>query len=78
MLFRSDLRRTVEEAVGSRPRTRYSVRKGLLVEETILDEVAAKEADVVVISLPQRLTRVDVYVNARWVPRTSRFALVTR
>jgi K+-sensing histidine kinase KdpD len=46
---RSQLKTTVEEAFGHLPRTRYVVRSGMLVEETILDEVAAQEADVVVI-----------------------------
>ena len=50
---RSDLKRAVEDAFGHLPRTRYVVRTGLLVEETILDEVAAQDADVVVIGSKQ-------------------------
>ncbi|MFB6309262.1 MAG: universal stress protein [Haloarculaceae archaeon] len=50
---RSALKEAVEEAFGHLPRTRYVVRSGLLVEETILDEVAAQNADVVVIGRKQ-------------------------
>ncbi|MFC7250611.1 universal stress protein [Halomicroarcula sp. GCM10025324] len=50
---RSELKQAVEAAFGHLPRTRYVVRTGLLVEETILDEVAAQEADVVVIGSKQ-------------------------
>lgn len=46
---RTQLRRAVVEALGHVPRTRYVVRKGFLVEETILEEVASESADVVVI-----------------------------
>lgn len=46
---RTDLRRAVEREYGHLERTRYAVRKGFLVEETILDEIAAEDADVVVI-----------------------------
>ncbi|MFB6152672.1 MAG: universal stress protein [Halodesulfurarchaeum sp.] len=46
---RTDLKRAVERAFGTLPRTRYVVRRGFLVEQTILDEVAAEGADVVVI-----------------------------
>jgi nucleotide-binding universal stress UspA family protein len=47
---RTDLRRAVKQAVSDLPTdTRYIVREGFVVEETILDEVAAEEADVVVI-----------------------------
>lgn len=46
---RRDLKEAVERTFDSLPRTRYVVRSGLLVEETILDEVAAQDADVVVI-----------------------------
>ncbi|WP_324757879.1 universal stress protein [Haloarcula sp. GH36] len=46
---RAELKATVEEEFGHLPRSRYIVRSGMLVEETILDEVAAQEADVVVI-----------------------------
>jgi len=50
---RRDLKRAVESAVGSLPRARFAVREGFLVEETILDEVAAERADVVVIGRKQ-------------------------
>jgi nucleotide-binding universal stress UspA family protein len=50
---RRDLKEAVEAAVGPRPRTRYVVRSGLLVEETLLDEIAAEGADVVVIGKKQ-------------------------
>lgn len=50
---RRDLKAAVESAVGRIPRARYVVREGFLVEETILDEVAAEEADVVVIGRKQ-------------------------
>lgn len=46
---RRELKRAVESAVGRLPRGRYVVREGFLVEETILDEVAAEKADAVVI-----------------------------
>lgn len=46
---RSELKRAVERQFGRLPNTRYVVRRGFLVEETILDEIAAEEADVVVI-----------------------------
>lgn len=50
---RSHLKRAVEEAFGRIPRARYSVRQGLLVEESILEEVATEEVDVVVIGKKQ-------------------------
>jgi nucleotide-binding universal stress UspA family protein len=50
---RSDLKRAVERAVGPLDRARYVVRRGFLVEETILEEVAAERADVVVIGSKQ-------------------------
>jgi len=50
---RSDLKEAVEAAVGDLPNARYVVRTGLLVEETILDEVAEQGADVVVIGRKQ-------------------------
>lgn len=46
---RTQLKRAIERAFGRIPRARYAVRKGFLVEETILDEVAAEGADAVVI-----------------------------
>lgn len=50
---RTELKRAVEREFGQVPRTRYAVRRGFLVEETILEEVAAEEADVVVIGSKQ-------------------------
>jgi nucleotide-binding universal stress UspA family protein len=46
---RTDLQRAVEEEFGHVPRARYVVRKGSLVEETILEEIASEDADIVVI-----------------------------
>lgn len=50
---RTDLKRAVQREFGVQPTARYVVRRGFLVEETILDEVAAEEADVVVIGAKQ-------------------------
>lgn len=50
---RTDLMRTVTGAFGSVSDVRYVVRSGFLVEQTILDEVAAEGADVVVIGRKQ-------------------------
>lgn len=50
---RSALKRAAESAVDLGVDTRYVVRKGFLVEETILDEAAAESADVVVIGTKQ-------------------------
>lgn len=50
---RRQLKNAVEDAFGRLPNTRYVVRSGLLVEETILEEVAGQEADVVVIGKKQ-------------------------
>ena len=50
---RSDLKRAVEERIGRLDRVRYVVRRGFLVEETILEEVAADEADIVVLGAKQ-------------------------
>jgi nucleotide-binding universal stress UspA family protein len=50
---RAELKRAVEREFGANDRTRYAVRRGFLVEETILDEVAAEDADVVVIGSKQ-------------------------
>ena len=50
---RSELKSAVEESFGRLSRTRYVVRTGLLVEETILEEVAAEKAEVVVIGKKQ-------------------------
>ena len=50
---RGQLKSAVEKAFGHLPHTRYVVRSGLLVEETILEEIAAQKADVVVIGKKQ-------------------------
>jgi nucleotide-binding universal stress UspA family protein len=45
---RGDLRRAVERTFGRVPRPRDAVRNGFPVEETVLEEVAEGDADVVV------------------------------
>jgi nucleotide-binding universal stress UspA family protein len=50
---RTQLRRAVEDAFGELDTVRYVVRRGLLVEESILEEVVAEGADVVVIGRKQ-------------------------
>ena len=50
---RAELKRAIEREFGSLERTRYVVRRGFLVEETILEEIAAEEADVVIIGSKQ-------------------------
>lgn len=50
---RADLKDAVESEFGRLESTRYVVRAGLLVEETLLDEIAAEDADVVVIGKKQ-------------------------
>ncbi|WP_254767931.1 universal stress protein [Salinilacihabitans rarus] len=50
---RTDLKAAVEREFGRLGNARYVVRTGFLVEESILDEVAAEEADVVVIGTAQ-------------------------
>lgn len=50
---RADLKRNVEQEVGRLDRARYVVRRGFLVEETIMEEVAAEDADAVVIGSKQ-------------------------
>jgi len=52
-ISRSELKEAVESAVGTLPEARYVVRTGLLVEETILDEVVEQGADIVVIGQKQ-------------------------
>ena len=44
----SALKGAVEDAFGPLSNTRYAVRPGFLVEETILDEIALEDADIVV------------------------------
>jgi nucleotide-binding universal stress UspA family protein len=50
---RRQLKDAVERVFGRLSEARYVVRKGMLVEETILEEAAAEEADVVVIGKKQ-------------------------
>ena len=50
---RVDLKREVESEIGRIDRARYVVRQGFLVEETIMEEVADEDADVVVIGSKQ-------------------------
>jgi len=50
---RSMLKTEVESAFGPLANARYTVRQGLLVEETILEELAAEEVDIVVIGKKQ-------------------------
>jgi nucleotide-binding universal stress UspA family protein len=47
------LKRAIEREFGRLERTRYVIRRGFLVEETILEEAAAEEADIVVIGSKQ-------------------------
>ncbi|MFC7223295.1 universal stress protein [Halalkalicoccus sp. GCM10025322] len=48
-ITRVDLKQAVESEFGRLPWARYVVRSGFIVEETILDEIAAEDADIVVI-----------------------------
>lgn len=50
---RSELKRAVEDELGPLSNTRYVVRRGFLVEETIVEEIAAENADVAVIGHKQ-------------------------
>lgn len=50
---RSQLKSAVKREFGTIPNVRYSVRKGLFVEQSILEEIAAEDADVVVIGKKQ-------------------------
>jgi len=49
----TDLRGAVERVFGQLDQARYVVRRGFLVEETILEEVVAERADIVVIGSKQ-------------------------
>lgn len=61
---RTDLKAEVERSFGRLENVRYVVRSGFLVEESILDEVAAEGADVVVVGHKQA---------SRWRRVLSRF-----
>lgn len=50
---RRQLKRACEKHVNGLENVSYVVRRGLLVEETILEEIAAEEADIVVIGKAQ-------------------------
>ncbi|WP_302080079.1 universal stress protein [Salinibaculum rarum] len=50
---RRELKAAVEREFGRLSNARYTVRKGFLVEKTILEEIAAEEADIVVIGKKQ-------------------------
>lgn len=50
---RTELKQAVEAEFGELEAARYVVRRGFLVEETILEEIAAEKADVVVIGSEQ-------------------------
>lgn len=50
---RRELKQAVEQEFGVLPNARYTIRSGLLVEESILEEIAAEEADIVVIGKKQ-------------------------
>ena len=52
-----DLKRAIESDLGRLDNARYVVRRGFVVEETLLEEIAAEDADVVVIGEAQ---------SARW------------
>ncbi|MFW6376783.1 MAG: universal stress protein [archaeon] len=51
---RTDLKRAVEDRFGHLEDTRYVVRDGFLVEESVLEEVAREGADLVVIGHKQQ------------------------
>ncbi|TQQ82686.1 universal stress protein [Halonotius terrestris] len=50
---RTELKRAVEREFGAIEQARYVIRRGLLVEETILEEIVSEEADTVVIGSKQ-------------------------
>lgn len=52
-ITRVELKQAVESEFGRLPWVRYVVRSGFIVEETILDEIAAEDADIVVIGTKQ-------------------------
>jgi len=66
---RTELKTAVEDAFGTLDRTRYVVRRGFLVEETILEEIAAEKADIVVIGSGQA---------SRWQRMASRWQRMVR
>lgn len=50
---RSELKRAVEAEVGHLPKARFNVVRGFLVEETILEEVASEDVDIIVLGHKQ-------------------------
>jgi nucleotide-binding universal stress UspA family protein len=50
---RAQLKSAVEREFGRPSNVRYLVRKGMFIEETLLDEIVATDADVVVIGKKQ-------------------------
>lgn len=50
---RTELKRAVEREFGGLQNARYVIRGGFLLEETILEEAAAEDADIVVIGAKQ-------------------------
>lgn len=50
---RSMLKEEVEATFGTVPNARYAIRRGLLVEESILEEIASEDAEIVVIGKKQ-------------------------
>lgn len=50
---RGQLKRAVESVVGRRSFVRYSIARGFLVEETILEEIASERAETVVLGHKQ-------------------------
>lgn len=52
-ITRAELKRAIETEFGRLPSVRYVVRSGFLIEETILDEIAAENADIVIIGSKQ-------------------------
>lgn len=45
----SDLKSAIEDELGYMPNTRYSIRDGFILEETLTEEVTAEEPDMVVV-----------------------------
>lgn len=50
---RTDLKRAVERTFGELDTARYVIRRGFLLEETILEEIVGEKADLVVIGSKQ-------------------------
>jgi len=50
---RTDLKQAVEDEFGELDNARYVIRRGFLLEETILEEIVGEQADLVVIGSRQ-------------------------